>query len=74
MALAACSGAPAPQQWTFTPSITFPSITVASDASCQLPRPAYNTNDTLATKERQKTAAAEWDRRCTLLGAWGPRR
>jgi hypothetical protein len=42
----------------------------ASVPLCDVPRPSWVSGDTYGTIEQQKTAAAVWDRRCTLLGAW----
>jgi hypothetical protein len=40
------------------------------DTLCQIPRPTASINDTATTRDRQAKAAAVWDRKCTLLGAW----
>ncbi len=43
---------------------------VAPDTLCRMPRPAAAINDTAGTREAQRAAAAVWDSRCTLAGAW----
>jgi hypothetical protein len=45
-------------------------MTVGPNSLCDIPRPSYVSGDTEGTIARQRAAAAMWDRRCTLLGAW----
>lgn len=45
-------------------------VSVPADTLCLLPRPAAALADTAGTQAKQKKAAAVWDRRCTVMGAW----